>query len=152
MSRARKQAPEETGRVVAERSDAAAVSRLLWKGLLQFNREQAGPFRYKRTVLSVRDAKGRLLGGLILQSYWRESYVELLWLAARARRAGLGSKLLKEAERRAQRRGSRLIHLNTYSFQAPGFYAKQGYQRVGGISGSPQGESRHFYVKRLPAL
>ena len=138
--------------MVAERSDPAAVSRALWKGLLRFNRDQAGPFHYKRTVLSVRDDKGRLLGGLILQSYWRESYIELLWLSARARRAGYGSQLIEEAERRARRRGSRLIHLNTYSFQAPGFYEKHGYQRFGGISGSPQGESRHFYVKRLPAI
>jgi GNAT superfamily N-acetyltransferase len=138
--------------VVAERSDPAAVSRELWNGLVRFNREQAGPLRYKRTVLSVRDAKGRLVGGLILQSYWQESYIELLWLSARARRAGYGSLLIKEAERRARRRGSRLIHLNTYSFQAPGFYEKQGYQRFGGMSGSPQGESRHFYVKRIRAI
>jgi GNAT superfamily N-acetyltransferase len=100
-------------------------------------------------VMGVRDGKGRLLGGLILQSYWRESYIELLWLSARTRGSGVGSRLLKEAESRARRRGSRLIHLNTYSFQAPGFYEKQGYRRFGGISGSPQGESRHFYVKRL---
>jgi GNAT superfamily N-acetyltransferase len=139
-------------RVVAERSDPAAVSRKLWKGLVRFNRKQAGPLHYKRTVVSVRDAKGRLLGGLILQSYWQESYIELLWLSARARRAGFGSRLIKEAERRARRRGSRLIHLNTYSFQSPGFYEKQGYRRFGGMSGSPQGESRHFYVKRLRAM
>jgi len=152
VSKARKEMPKKAGSVVAERSDRAAVSRALWKGLVRFNREQAGPFRYKRTVLSVRDGKGRLLGGLILQSYWLESYIELLWLSARARRAGFGSRLIEEAERRAQRRGSRLIHLNTYSFQAPGFYEKQGYQRFGGMSGSPPGESRHFYVKRLRAI
>ena len=52
--------------MIAERSDSAAVSRDLWKGLVKFNREQAGPLHYKRTVLSVRDGKGRLLGGLIL--------------------------------------------------------------------------------------
>jgi GNAT superfamily N-acetyltransferase len=139
-------------RVVVERSDSAAVSRELWKGLVSFNREQAGPLDYARTVISVRDGKGRLLGGLILQSYWQESYIELLWLSARARGAGFGSRLIQEAERRARRRGSRLIHVNTYSFQAPGFYEKQGYRRFGGISGSPRGESRHFYVKRLRAI
>jgi len=151
VSRVRTRTPKVAGRVVAERSDPAAVSRELWKGLVRFNREQAGPLRYKRTVLSVRDGNGRLLGGLILESYWRESYIELLWLSARARRAGYGSRLIKEAERRARRRGSHLIHLNTYSFQAPGFYEKQGYQRFGAMSGSPQGESRHYYVKRIRA-
>jgi GNAT superfamily N-acetyltransferase len=139
----------EASRIIVERSDAAKTSRELWNGLIGFNQQQAGPFKYSRTVLSVRDGKGRLLGGLILESYWRESYIELLWLSAQARRAGFGRRLIKEAERRARRRGSRLIHLNTYSFQAPGFYEKQGYKRFGGMSGSPPGESRHFYMKHL---
>jgi GNAT superfamily N-acetyltransferase len=143
--------PKVTARVLVERSDLATVSRKLWKGLVRFNREQAGPLRYTRTVMSVRDAKGRLLGGLILQSYWRESYIELLWMSARTRGIGLGSKLLKRAESHARRRGSRLIHLNTYSFQAPSFYEKLGYRRFGRMSGSPQGHSRHFYAKRLRA-
>ena len=139
-------------RIVAERSNASAVSRALWKGIVSFNRRHAGPLKYERAVLSARDGKRRVLGGLILQSYWRESYIEVFWLSARARRAGLGSRLIQEAERRARRRGSRLIHLNTYSFQAPRFYEKQGYRRFGGISGSPRGASRHFYVKRLRAI
>jgi GNAT superfamily N-acetyltransferase len=137
--------------VVVERTDVNTVSKALWEGLLRFNRKEAGPLKYKRTVLGVRDDKGRLLGGLILQSYWRESYVELLWLSARARTAGYGSQLIEEAERRAKRHGSRLIHLNTYSFQAPGFYEKHGYERFGGMAGSPERHSRHFYVKRLSA-
>jgi len=152
MSRVRKRNPRLAGRVVAERSNKAAVSSALWKGLVKFNREQAGPLRFVRTVLSARDRNGRLLGGLILRSYWRESFIELLWLSVPARRAGFGSRLIKEAERRARQHGDRLIHLDTFSFQAPGFYEKHGYRRFGKISGSPKGESRHFYVKRLRAI
>jgi hypothetical protein len=100
-------------------------------------------------VLTLRDRKGRLLGGLILQSWWRESYVELLWLSARALGGALETRLGGEAERQARESGSRLIHLNTYSFQAPRFYEKLGYRRFGGIAGSPKGASRHFYVKPL---
>jgi GNAT superfamily N-acetyltransferase len=136
-------------RVVVERSNAAALSRALWKGLVQFNREAAGPLRYSRKVITVRGANRRVLGGLILESYLRESYVELLWLSAAARGARLGSRLLKAAERLALERGSVLIHLNTYSFQAPRFYEKHGYRRFGSIAGSPAGGRRHFYVKAL---
>lgn len=102
-------------------------------------------------VLCARDQKGKLLGGLIMQSYWRETYIELLWLSERARGAGTGAKLIAEAERRARRYGSRLIHLNTYSFQAPGFYERQGYRRFGALSGSPRGRRRYFYMKQLRA-
>jgi GNAT superfamily N-acetyltransferase len=133
------------------RSNATKVSRELWRGLVGFNRSKAGALNYSRDVIAVRGRHGRLLGGLILQSYWRESYIELLWLSDRARAKGHGSALLQEAERRAKRRGSRLIHMNTYSFQAPGFYKKQGYRLFGSISGSPRGATRYFYVKRLRA-
>ena len=133
----------------SEKANARAVTRKLWDGLIRFNRAQAGPFRYRRTVLSVRDTNGHVLGGLILQSYWKESYVELLWLSPKARRLGYGRKLMAEAERRARKRGSRLMHLATYSFQAPAFYEKLGFRRVGGITGSPRGATRHFYAKRL---
>jgi GNAT superfamily N-acetyltransferase len=134
---------------IAAVADKPAASRELWKGLLRFNRQHAGPLRYKRTVLCARDAEGKLLGGLIMQSYWRETYVELLWLSERARGAGTGAKLVAEAERRAKRLGSHVMHLNTYSFQAPGFYESQGYRRFGAVSGSPRGERRYYYMKRL---
>lgn len=138
-------------RVRTEGRKAGSVSRSLWNGLIDFNRRQAGPLRYSRSVISARDDKGRLLGGLILQSYWRESYVELLWLSARARGTGIGTKLIQEAERRARRRGTRVMHLNTYSFQAPAFYEGQGYRRFGAVAGSPRGARRYYYVKRLSA-
>ncbi|HKU46421.1 MAG TPA: GNAT family N-acetyltransferase [Burkholderiales bacterium] len=136
-------------RISAERANARAASQALWKGLLRFNRRHAGPLRYKRTVLCARDAKGKLLGGLIMQTYWRETYVELLWLSERARAGGTGARLVAEAERRARKLGSHHIHLNTYSFQAPRFYEKQGYRRFGALSGSPGGHQRYFYMKRL---
>ena len=88
-------------RIAAEGKNSAAASRQLWSGLVRFNRITAGPLRYTRTVLTVRDAAGKIHGGLILQSYWKESYVELLWLSEPARRGGLGRKLMQEAERRA---------------------------------------------------
>jgi GNAT superfamily N-acetyltransferase len=138
-------------RIVAERASARAMSRKLWNGLIRYNRKTAGPLGYSRVVLTVRAPGGSVLGGLILQSYWKESYVELLWLSERARRLGLGRRLIAEAERRARRRGSALLHLNTYSFQAPGFYEKLGFKRFGGMHGSPRGASRHFFVKDIAA-
>lgn len=136
-------------RVVAEKRSPGKISRQLWRGLAQFNQQTAGPYRYSRDVLTARSEAGTILGGLILLSWWKESYIELLWLSDRARRHGFGSQLIAEAERRARRRGSRIIHLNTYSFQAPRFYEKLGYRRFGKVSGSPKGASRFYYLKRL---
>lgn len=151
MKRAGRKVSAATPRLVIERSHSESVSRDLWRGLIAFNRRKIGSSDYRRTVISARNPKGRLLGGLILESYWRESYVELLWISAKSRGAGLGSKLLRRAEDLARRRGSRMIHLNTFSFQAPRFYEGLGYRRFGRLTGSPAGHSRHFFVKRLRA-
>jgi GNAT superfamily N-acetyltransferase len=136
-------------RIVAEKSRSREVSELLWRGLIRYNRTQAGPLRYTRTVLSVRDANGKIAGGLILENYWKESYVELLWVSSKMRGRDLGTRLILEAEKRARRRGSKLLHLNTFSFQAPRFYEKLGFRRFGALHGSPEGASRYFYVKRI---
>ena len=136
-------------RIVVEGKRASAVSRQLWTGLMVYNRGKVGNARYVRKVVSARDAKGKLIGGCIVQCYWLECYVELLWLSPDARRKRTGSKLIQAAEKIARERGARHIHLNTFSFQAPRFYEKQGYRRFGTLSGSPKGQSRYFYVKRL---
>ena len=136
-------------KIALERKKPRALARFLWNGLVRYNRSKTGMSRYERVVLAARDARGRVLGGLILESYYRESYVELLWVSERARGTGLGLRLMQAAERRARRRGSRLLHLNTYSFQAPRFYEKLGFRRFGGMRGSPPGASRHYYVKHV---
>jgi GNAT superfamily N-acetyltransferase len=136
-------------KITQEKKNARGVARFLWNGLIRYNRTQTGMSKYERVVLAARDIRGRILGGLILESYYKESYVELLWVSERARRLGLGRQLMQAAERRARRRGSRLIHLNTYSFQAPRFYEKLGFQLFGGVRGSPPGASRRYYVKNV---
>ena len=132
-----------------ERKNAGKIGARIWRGLIGFNRKAAGPLHYSRAVLTARNERGTLLGGLIMQSWWKETFIEVLWLSQRARRHGLGSELIAEAERRARRRGSALLHLSTYSFQAPRFYERLGFRRCGQMSGSPKGESRFYYLKRL---
>lgn len=91
-----------------------------------------------------------LAGGLVghMRLYWL--HVDLLWVSEESRGTGLGSRLLAAAERQAreehQATGSRVA---TFGFQAPGFYAKQGYALVGTVPDYPPGCSEHLFVKRL---
>jgi GNAT superfamily N-acetyltransferase len=139
-------------RIVEEKRNARAVSRRVRDGLIAYNTKKAGPPRYKRLVLSARDANGRIVGGLTGDLYWNALYVELLWLEEGARTAGLGRSLMQEAEKRARRAGKELIYLNTYTFQAPGFYRKLGFRSFGSIRNYPRGESRIFLVKDLKRI
>ena len=43
---------------------------------------------------------------------------------------GIGSQLLQQAESEAKKRNCRFAFVNTYQFQAPAFYQKQGYKEV----------------------
>ncbi len=63
---------------------------------------------------------------------------------------GLGARLLEEAERRPTRRGCREMQLDTHSYQAPGFYRRQGYQQIGELPGWPtEKATRVFFRKSL---
>jgi ribosomal protein S18 acetylase RimI-like enzyme len=57
--------------------------------------------------------------------------------------------LLQEAEAIAVKRGCHHSHLDTYSFQAPEFYEKQGYRRFGELPDYPPGHTRYFLRKDL---
>jgi|SRR5688572_14656056 GNAT superfamily N-acetyltransferase len=141
--------PRRAPRIVAERRNAGAVERRVRSGLIAYNASKVGAPRYRRLVLSARDAEGRIVGGLAGQLYWNALYVELLWLQDGERSRGMGRSLMQEAERRARRAGKELIYLNTYTFQAPGFYRKLGFRSVGRIRDYPRGESRIFLIKEL---
>jgi hypothetical protein len=43
--------------------------------------------------------------------------------------------------------GGRHVFLDTFSFQAPGFYLKHGYEVFGELPGFPAGHTR-FYLKK----
>jgi len=136
-------------RIVEEKRRARSVERRIRAGLIAYNADKVGAPKYRRLVLSARNARGRLIGGLAGELYWNALYLELLWLQPGARHEGLGRRLMHVAEQRARRARKDLIYLNTYTFQAPGFYRKLGFRRIGAIPGYPRGETRIFLVKSL---
>ncbi len=56
-------------------------------------------------------------------------------------------KLLGEIEIRVKEKGSKVITLNTFSFQAPEFYKKNCYKVFGTLDGFQEGVCR-YYLKR----
>lgn len=132
-----------------ERADAVVAE--VEAAMLAFNQAQLGPQAAQRHVLARYDAQGELLAGLVAWSYWNCLYIDQLWVCEVARARGLGRALMDEAEALALRLGLDGLRLETFSFAAPGFYHRLGYQEYGHLQGMPSGVGRHYLCKWLRA-
>ncbi|MET9256676.1 GNAT family N-acetyltransferase [Streptomyces sp. NPDC048182] len=96
------------------------------------------------------DEAGALAGGLVGHTWAGWLHVTYLWVDERHRGAGLGAALLAEAERTARaERGCARSRVETWDFQAPGFYLRQGYETVCVIPDYPPGITEYTLVKVL---
>lgn len=120
------------------------------QGLLAYNLEQMGRSNvYDNFELYARDADGEVVGGMFGHSGMGWLYIDYLWLHPDQRGNRLGAQLIEHAEAEALRRGCVGVFLYTYSFQAPGFYEKQGFEVMGVLEDCPPGHQRIYLKKRL---
>jgi GNAT superfamily N-acetyltransferase len=122
--------------------------RAIIKGLRAFNADAAGKTAHQPLTLTVRH-RGKIVGGLAAETYFGWMFVSLLWIEAKHRRAGVGRSLIERAETEARARGVNCVYLDTFSFQAPGFYQKLGYRQFGQLDEFPKGHSRFWLTKTL---
>ncbi|GGC33845.1 hypothetical protein GCM10011504_10140 [Siccirubricoccus deserti] len=65
-----------------------------------------------------------MAGGLFAETYAGWLFLHPHWLDARLRRGGLGRSVIALAEAAAMQHGCHSAYVDTFSFQAPGFYRK----------------------------
>jgi GNAT superfamily N-acetyltransferase len=118
--------------------------------LIAFNENHAGSRDYRPLVVSVAHPEtGEVLGGLWGGTSFSYLHIEMLYLPEAMRGAGLGRKIMRQAEQEAARRGCHAAWLDTFSFQARGFYERLGYDVFGVLEDYPPGHSRYFMKKSL---
>lgn len=129
-----------------EASTAAAIG----GGLDRFNDEITGVADRRPLAVTAQDSEtGKILGGAIGRSSLGLLFLDLFYLPESLRGSGLGTEILKMFEDEGRRRGCRSGVLYTISFQAPGFYERNGWRRFGEIACDPPGTSRIFMTKEL---
>lgn len=99
--------------------------------------------------ITARENGSDLYGGLFGWTWGGCGHVELLWVHGDHRGSGLGTRLLAAAEQEVIRRGCDQLAVSTHSFQAPGFYARLGYQECGRTPAYPRGYDQIHLVKQL---
>ena len=97
----------------------------------------------------VHDEVGELAGGVTGNLWGAVLEVDFLWVRADLRGGGVGKQILSRLEQDARVLGASVLFLNTYSFQAPEFYRRQGYQVTEVIEGYPDGVQKIFLKKTL---
>jgi GNAT superfamily N-acetyltransferase len=117
--------------------------------LIAYNTAHAGPSQGRPLVITVRDATGAITGGLWGHTGFEWLFTQLLVVPEDLRRQGIGSKMMRMAEAEALSRGCHGAWLDTFEFQARGFYERLGYECFATLPEFPKGFSRYFMKKQL---
>ena len=130
---------------------APAARAAILDGLIAFNNAHSGwTWSMEPLAVTLADPQtGAFIGGLWGRTGSSYLFVELMFIPEALRGGGIGTKVMRMAEEEAVRRGCIGVWLDTYSFQARGFYEKLGYTVFGMIDNYPPGHARIFLKKAL---
>ena len=118
-------------------------------GIQDYNIEMGGELNSQSLCFVLQGPVEEVLGGVIGSTYWDWLYIDLMWIKEELRGCGYGQQLLSLAEDEARKQGAKNVYLDTFSFQALGFYQKYGYQVFGKLNDFPAGHQRYFLTKQL---
>ena len=106
-----------------------------------------GDGRWLAVVL--RDESGRIVAGICGNTWGGVCEIRQFWVEEAQRGRGIGTQLLRAVEEEARRRSCTQMILMTFSFQAPSFYEKNGFEVVATIADHPHGHRNLLLRKRL---
>jgi len=91
----------------------------------------------------------RIVAGICGNTWGGTCELRQFWVEESLRNRGFGTTLFQAAEQEARRRGCTQIILMTFSFQAPGFYGRHGFELLATIDDHPRGYQNMLMRKRL---
>lgn len=118
-------------------------------GLEQYNSAVSALAQVRQLGVFARDEKGLIIGGAVGRTWGQCCELLQLWVREAERGCAVGSRLMSLFEAQAAARGCTLVYLSTFSFQAPGFDSRLGYQTVLETQGFTDGIVKSTMHKRL---
>lgn len=103
----------------------------------------------KKMSFIYRNNENEIFGGITAHTFWNQMHIDFLWVSEEFRHSGYGSQLLKQMEALALEMGCRVIQLDTFSFQAPEFYIKNGYKVIGLCKDFIEGADQYYLEKNF---
>lgn len=117
--------------------------------LVDFNLARIEDKNPKELGIYLRNKQGNIIAGLMGETHGNWLTIEFLWVNEDLRGQSVGSQILEKAESIAKERGCNFAFLDTFSFQAPAFYKKHGYQEAFILEEYPLTGKRVFFTKIL---
>ena len=91
----------------------------------------------------------KLIGGAIGFIEYNWYFLDLLYIDKEYRGQDIGTKLIREIEKFAKEENLTGVRMETWNFQARGFYEKNGYTVFAEIENCPPGTIDYFLKKEL---
>src|SRR5262245_60126034 len=136
-------------RFLIETNPAPDQVQYLEERIYEFNSRATGITDGGWLAIFVRDDSGRLVAGICGNTWGGCCEIRQFWVEESRRGQGLGTELLAAAEHEARRRGCTQMFLMTFTFQAPTFYAKRGFETLAVVDDYPLGHQNLLMRKRF---
>jgi ribosomal protein S18 acetylase RimI-like enzyme len=135
--------------IVFDPLPGAALGELVRQNVIAVNLVRTGVADWHPVGFFLKSPRGEWLGGLTGYIWGGWLHVDFLWVSETFRGQRYGTRLMDAAEAMAQERGAFAATLETFTHQAPDFYAKRGYSVFGRIDDYPPGHAKLYLSKRF---
>lgn len=121
----------------------------IYEELLKYNLAHIENKDVQEVGIFLENEEGKKVSGLIGDNHGNWLTIDYLWVSENLRGQDIGSEIINRAEIEAKSRGCKYVFLNTFGFQAEGFYIKLGYNKVFSLEEYPVTGKRHYFIKQL---
>lgn len=115
----------------------------LREGIVGFNskflHEKASQF-----IITAKNNKNDIVGGATIWEHSDALYIDILWVEENYRGKGVGSRLINAIVEQAKLKNIKKLFVDTYDFQASGFYIKHGFFIIGRLDNYLLGHDRIY--------
>lgn len=140
----------DTNHILTSGVPSPAENQFLEDRLYEFNCDRTKQYDGQLFGFFIRNEQQEIVAGLSGWTWAQACEIRTLWVHPAWRGQGYGKNLLEAAEQEARIRRCTVILISSYSFQAPAFYQKYGYELAWQLNDFPPGHQQCYLVKRFP--
>lgn len=129
---------------VADHDEEQTIISNLW----EYN-SHVTPVDIQPLRIIVKNERKEIIGGVIARTWWGGLDIQYLWVAQAHRKMGIGKKLMQSVQQEALTRCCHMAYVDTFSFQALGFYQRLGFSKYGELAGFAHRHTRYYLSKSL---